>query len=50
MAALAGFAAGYIRGFSGFGANLIWAPVLVTVMNPVQALAIMSLVGLAGTA
>ena len=49
MAALAGFAGGYIRGFTGFGSNLIWAPVLVTVMEPVQAVAIMGLVGMMGT-
>ncbi len=49
MAALAGFAGGYIRGFTGFGSNLIWAPVLVTVMPPVQAVAIMGLVGIMGT-
>ena len=50
MAALAGFAGGYIRGFTGFGSNLIWAPVLVSVMAPVQAVAIMGLVGMVGTA
>jgi len=50
MAALAGFAGAYIRGFTGFGSNLIWAPVLVTVIDPVQAVAIMGLVGMFGTA
>jgi uncharacterized protein len=50
MAALAGFAGAFIRGFTGFGSNLIWAPVLVTVMDPVQAVAIMGLVGVFGTA
>jgi uncharacterized protein len=49
MAALAGFAGGYIRGFTGFGSNLIWAPVLVTVIDPVQAVAIMGLVGMVGS-
>ena len=49
MAALAGFVSGVVRGFTGFGANLVWAPVLVTVMDPIQALAIMGMVGLAGT-
>jgi uncharacterized membrane protein YfcA len=49
MAALAAFAGAYIRGFTGFGANLIWAPVLVSVMDPVQAVAIMGLVGMVGT-
>ena len=46
FAALAGFIGSYVRGFTGFGANLIWAPALVTVMNPVQAVAIMGIVGL----
>ena len=49
IAMLAGFAGAYIRGFTGFGSNLIWAPALVTVMEPVQAVAIMGMVGLAGT-
>jgi len=49
MAALAGFVSGVVRGFTCFGANLVWAPVLVTVMDPIQALAIMGMVGLAGT-
>ena len=49
IAILAGFAGAYIRGFTGFGSNLIWAPALVTVMEPVQAVAIMGIVGLAGT-
>ena len=49
MAALAGFVGAYIRGFTGFGSNLIWAPVLVTVMDPVQAVAIMVLVGAVGS-
>jgi len=46
IAALAGLIGAYDRGFTGFGANLIWAPALVTVMNPVQAVAIMGIVGL----
>jgi uncharacterized protein len=50
IAILAGFAGAYIRGFTGFGSNLIWAPALVTVMEPVQAVAIMGIVGLTGTA
>ena len=49
MAALAGFAGAYIQGFTGFGANLVWAPVLVTVIDPVQAVAIMALVGSVNT-
>ena len=49
IAILAGFAGAYVRGFTGFGSNLIWAPALVTVMEPVQAVAIMGIVGLAGT-
>ena len=49
IAMLAGFAGAYIRGFTGFGSNLIWAPALVTVIEPVQAVAIMGIVGLAGT-
>ena len=49
VAILAGFLGAYIRGFTGFGANLIWAPALVTVMEPVQALAIMGIVGLVST-
>ena len=50
VAILAGFVGAYIRGFTGFGSNLIWAPALVTVIEPVQAVAIMGIVGLAGTA
>ncbi|MEE3000661.1 MAG: sulfite exporter TauE/SafE family protein, partial [Pseudomonadota bacterium] len=49
VAILAGFAGAYVRGFTGFGANLIWAPALVTVIEPVQAVAIMGIVGLATT-
>jgi uncharacterized membrane protein YfcA len=49
LAALAGFVGAYIRGYTGFGTNLIWAPVLVSVVNPVEALAIMGMVGLVGT-
>jgi uncharacterized membrane protein YfcA len=49
VAILAGFVGAYIRGFTGFGSNLIWAPALVTVMDPVQAVAIMGIVGLIGT-
>ena len=50
VAILAGFFGAYIRGFTGFGANLIWAPALVTVIEPVQAVAIMGIVGLISTA
>ena len=50
LAILAGFFGAYIRGFTGFGANLIWAPALVTVIEPVQAVAIMGIVGLISTA
>ncbi len=46
VAALAGLIGAYIRGFAGFGANLVWAPALVTVIDPVQAVAIMGMVGL----
>ena len=46
VAILTGFFGAYIRGFTGFGANLIWAPALVTVIEPVQAVAIMGIVGL----
>ena len=49
VAVLAGFVGAYIRGFTGFGSNLIWAPALVTVMDPVQAVAIMGIVGLVST-
>ena len=49
IAALAGFAGSYNRGFTSFGSNLIWAPGLVTVMEPVQAVAIMGLVGMIET-
>ena len=49
VAVLAGFVGAYIRGFTGFGSNLIWAPALVTVMDPIQAVAIMGIVGLIGT-
>ena len=45
IAAFAGFIGGLIRGFTGFGANLIWAPALIMVIDPVQAVAIMALVG-----
>jgi hypothetical protein len=50
LAILAGFFGAYIRGFTGFGANLIWAPALVTLIEPVQAVAIMGIVGLISTA
>lgn len=49
MAALAAFAGACIRGFTGFGANLIWAPVLVSVIDPVQAVAVMGIVGSVNT-
>ena len=45
IAVFAGFMGGLIRGFTGFGANLIWAPALIMVIDPVQAVAIMALVG-----
>ena len=46
---LAGFVGAYIRGFTGFGSNLVWAPVLVMFIDPIQAVAIMGLVGFFGT-
>jgi uncharacterized membrane protein YfcA len=49
VAASAGFVGAYVRGYTGFGTNLIWAPVLVSVMDPVEALAVMGMVGLLGT-
>ena len=49
VAIIAGFVGAYIRGFTGFGTNLIWAPALVIVMEPIQAVAIMGIVGLLGT-
>ena len=49
VAILTGFFGAYIRGFTGFGSNLIWAPALVTVIEPVQAVAIMGIVGLIST-
>ncbi|MDP6428546.1 MAG: sulfite exporter TauE/SafE family protein [Rhodospirillales bacterium] len=43
-------AAAVLRGFTGFGANLIWAPVLLFLWGPVEAVAIMGLTGLAAAA
>lgn len=48
-AAGAGFLGAFVRGFTGFGANLIWAPVLVILFGPVEAVAIMGLAGLVST-
>jgi len=49
IAAGAGFLGAFVRGFTGFGANLIWAPVLVVLYGPVEAVAIMGLAGLFST-
>lgn len=38
-----------IRGYSGFGANIVLAPVLALLFGPVEAVAIMGMVGLVAT-
>ncbi len=43
IAAGGGLAGAIIRGFTGFGTNLVWAPVLVLVYGPVETVAIMSI-------
>ena len=43
MFAMAGAA---IRGLTGFGANLIWAPVLVVLYGPAETVVIMGITGL----
>lgn len=42
-------AAAMLRGFTGFGANLIWGPVLIFLWGPVEAVAIMGLTGMSAS-
>ena len=51
MAIAGGFAvaAAMLRGFTGFGANLIWGPVLIFLWGPVEAVAIMGLTGMSAS-
>ncbi|MFP6733381.1 MAG: sulfite exporter TauE/SafE family protein [Rhodospirillales bacterium] len=42
-------AAAMLRGFTGFGANLIWGPVLIFLWGPVEAVAIMGLTGISAS-
>ena len=46
IAGIFAIAAAMLRGFTGFGANLIWGPVLIFLWGPVEAVAIMGLTGL----
>jgi uncharacterized membrane protein YfcA len=51
MAIAAAFAvvSAMLRGFTGFGANLIWGPVLIFLWGPVEAVAIMGLAGISAS-
>ena len=45
IAAIAAVLAAAIRGYSGFGADIIWAPVSVLVFGSVEAVTIMGITG-----
>ena len=49
IAAVFAIASAMLRGFTGFGANLIWGPVLIFLWGPVETVAIMGTTGLAAS-
>ena len=46
IASVFAMAGAAIRGLTGFGANLIWAPVLVVLYGPAETVVIMGITGL----
>ena len=49
IAVVFAIASAMLRGFTGFGANLIWGPVLIFLWGPVETVAIMGITGLAAS-